>query len=125
MSFSFFFLFKMTGHAKNHRKFKRKSRMRQWPATSILSNSEALKPNIFSEPFPATNKNKTGNGREKNTRRRTKRFLSYPRYVEVMVVADSRMVAYHGGNLQHYILTLMSIVSIKTGVDLEFSGGRF
>uniref|UniRef100_A0A8C4W1Y2 ADAM metallopeptidase with thrombospondin type 1 motif 9 n=1 Tax=Gopherus evgoodei TaxID=1825980 RepID=A0A8C4W1Y2_9SAUR len=43
--------------------------------------------------------------------RRTKRFLSYPRFVEVMVVADSRMVAYHGANLQHYILTLMSIVA--------------
>uniref|UniRef100_A0A8C3JV51 ADAM metallopeptidase with thrombospondin type 1 motif 9 n=1 Tax=Calidris pygmaea TaxID=425635 RepID=A0A8C3JV51_9CHAR len=43
--------------------------------------------------------------------RRTKRFLSYPRFVEVMVVADSRMVAYHGANLQHYVLTLMSIVA--------------
>lgn len=46
------------------------------------------------------------------TLRRTKRFLSYPRYVEVMVVADNRMVEYHGANLQHYVLTLMSIVSI-------------
>uniref|UniRef100_A0A8C0IDD0 ADAM metallopeptidase with thrombospondin type 1 motif 9 n=1 Tax=Bubo bubo TaxID=30461 RepID=A0A8C0IDD0_BUBBB len=43
--------------------------------------------------------------------KRTKRFLSYPRFVEVMVVADSRMVAYHGANLQHYVLTLMSIVA--------------
>uniref|UniRef100_A0A8B9GRS9 ADAM metallopeptidase with thrombospondin type 1 motif 9 n=1 Tax=Amazona collaria TaxID=241587 RepID=A0A8B9GRS9_9PSIT len=55
-----------------------------------------------------------GNSCSKNSRfghKRTKRFLSYPRFVEVMVVADSRMVAYHGANLQHYVLTLMSIVA--------------
>uniref|UniRef100_A0A8C4KX37 ADAM metallopeptidase with thrombospondin type 1 motif 9 n=1 Tax=Equus asinus asinus TaxID=83772 RepID=A0A8C4KX37_EQUAS len=55
--------------------------------------------------------NKTDSTREKRTHRRTKRFLSYPRFVEVMVVADHRMVLYHGANLQHYILTLMSIVA--------------
>uniref|UniRef100_A0A8C6X3P0 ADAM metallopeptidase with thrombospondin type 1 motif 9 n=1 Tax=Naja naja TaxID=35670 RepID=A0A8C6X3P0_NAJNA len=48
---------------------------------------------------------------KKHSPRRIKRFLSYPRYVEVMVVADSRMASYHGTNLQHYILTLMSIVA--------------
>lgn len=42
---------------------------------------------------------------------RSKRFLSYPRFVEVMLVADNKMVEHHGSNLQHYILTLMSIVS--------------
>lgn len=42
---------------------------------------------------------------------RKKRFLSYPRYVEVMVTADAKMVHHHGQNLQHYVLTLMSIVS--------------
>jgi hypothetical protein len=42
---------------------------------------------------------------------RNKRFLSYPRYVEVMVTADAKMVHHHGQNLQHYVLTLMSIVS--------------
>ncbi|XP_075786355.1 A disintegrin and metalloproteinase with thrombospondin motifs 20 isoform X3 [Pelodiscus sinensis] len=42
---------------------------------------------------------------------RKKRFLSYPRYVEVMVTADAKMVRHHGRNLQHYILTLMSIVA--------------
>lgn len=59
--------------------------------------------------------NKTGTIGEKKSHKRTKRFLSYPRYVEVMVVADSRMVAYHGANLQHYVLTLMSIVSVQPG----------
>ncbi|XP_045143176.1 A disintegrin and metalloproteinase with thrombospondin motifs 20 [Echinops telfairi] len=42
---------------------------------------------------------------------RRKRFVSYPRYVEVMVTADAKMVRYHGQNLEHYILTLMSIVA--------------
>ena len=46
-----------------------------------------------------------------NSHSRRKRFLSYPRYVEVMVTADARMVQHHGRNLQHYVLTLMSIVS--------------
>lgn len=46
-----------------------------------------------------------------NPHSRKKRFLSYPRYVEVMVTADTKMVHHHGQNLQHYVLTLMSIVS--------------
>ncbi|KAG2471070.1 ATS9 metalloproteinase, partial [Polypterus senegalus] len=48
---------------------------------------------------------------ESGARRRSKRFLSYPRFVEVMVVADSKMVERHENNLQHYVLTLMSIVA--------------
>lgn len=46
----------------------------------------------------------------KATRRR-KRFLSYPRYVELMVTADAKMTRHHGRNLEHYILTIMSVVS--------------
>nr|XP_034962630.1 A disintegrin and metalloproteinase with thrombospondin motifs 9 isoform X4 [Zootoca vivipara] len=100
-----------SGHEKSYRKFKRRSRTGQWPTASILSDVEALKRGLASAQSPASSKNKTSSVRRKSTRRRTKRFLSYPRYVEVMVVADSRMVAYHGANLQHYILTLMSIVA--------------
>ncbi|XP_068132664.1 A disintegrin and metalloproteinase with thrombospondin motifs 20 isoform X2 [Hyperolius riggenbachi] len=51
---------------------------------------------------------------EANARRtsiRRKRFISYPRYVELMVTADAKMVRHHGRNLQHYVLTLMSIVA--------------
>lgn len=78
---------------------------------------EMLKHSLEVNSFSADS-NKTGNMSEKKSHRRTKRFLSYPRFVEVMVVADSRMVAYHGANLQHYVLTLMSIVSIQLrGVD--------
>ncbi|KAF7660784.1 hypothetical protein LDENG_00275340 [Lucifuga dentata] len=43
--------------------------------------------------------------------RRRKRFLSYPRYVELMVTTDAKMVRHHGRNLEHYILTIMSVVS--------------
>ena len=32
--------------------------------------------------------------------------------VETLVVADSYMFDYHGSDIQHYVLTLMSIVSI-------------
>lgn len=42
---------------------------------------------------------------------RRKRFLSYPRFVELMVTADTKMVRHHGRNLEHYILTIMSVVS--------------
>ncbi|KAL1248040.1 hypothetical protein QQF64_023416, partial [Cirrhinus molitorella] len=42
---------------------------------------------------------------------RRKRFLSYPRFVELMVTADVKMVRHHGRNLEHYILTIMSVVA--------------
>ncbi|CAB1323373.1 unnamed protein product [Coregonus sp. 'balchen'] len=42
---------------------------------------------------------------------RQKRFLSYPRYVELMLTADVKMVRHHGRNLEHYILTIMSVVA--------------
>lgn len=47
------------------------------------------------------------NGTHPRSPRRRKRFLSYPRYVELMVTADAKMVRHHGRNLEHYILTIM------------------
>ncbi|XP_075065170.1 A disintegrin and metalloproteinase with thrombospondin motifs 20 [Mixophyes fleayi] len=55
--------------------------------------------------------NETQEKDENNSHIRRKRFISYPRYVELMVTADAKMVRHHGRNLQHYILTLMSIVA--------------
>lgn len=56
--------------------------------------------------------------------RRQKRFLSYPRYVELMVTADAKMARHHGRNLEHYILTIMSVVSkimfLKTTILSKF-----
>ncbi|XDV53574.1 hypothetical protein PO909_022045 [Leuciscus waleckii] len=45
------------------------------------------------------------------SRSRRKRFLSYPRFVELMVTADTKMLRHHGRNLEHYILTIMSVVA--------------
>ncbi|TRZ01016.1 hypothetical protein DNTS_018527 [Danionella cerebrum] len=79
----------------------------------MLSDLETLNSRLLSAPFPSSeNKHSSANeSSDSEPHRRSKRFLSYPRFVEVMVVADSKMVEHHGSNLQHYILTLMSIVS--------------
>lgn len=42
---------------------------------------------------------------------RAKRFASVPRYVETLVVADESMVQFHGDDLKHYLLTLMSVAA--------------
>ncbi|XP_038127557.1 A disintegrin and metalloproteinase with thrombospondin motifs 15-like [Cyprinodon tularosa] len=42
---------------------------------------------------------------------RSKRFASIPRFVEVLVVADQSMAAFHGDDLKHYLLTLMSVAA--------------
>ncbi|RMB98977.1 hypothetical protein DUI87_24522 [Hirundo rustica rustica] len=97
-------------HDHSHKKNKRKHWRRQWAESSMLSDVEMLKHSLEVNSFSGDS-NRTGTIGEKKSHKRTKRFLSYPRFVEVMVVADSRMVAYHGANLQHYVLTLMSIVA--------------
>uniref|UniRef100_A0A8D2M4X8 Peptidase M12B domain-containing protein n=1 Tax=Zonotrichia albicollis TaxID=44394 RepID=A0A8D2M4X8_ZONAL len=105
-----FFCLLTIDHDHSHKKNKRKHWRRQWAESSILSDVEMLKHSLEVNSFSGDS-NKTGTIGEKKSHKRTKRFLSYPRFVEVMVVADSRMVAYHGANLQHYVLTLMSIVA--------------
>ncbi|TSQ46621.1 A disintegrin and metalloproteinase with thrombospondin motifs 15 [Bagarius yarrelli] len=42
---------------------------------------------------------------------RAKRFVSSPRYVEVLVVADESMAKFHGDDLKHYLLTLMAVAA--------------
>lgn len=42
---------------------------------------------------------------------RAKRFVSLPRYVEVLVVADESMAKFHGDDLRHYLLTLMAVAA--------------
>lgn len=102
----------VTEHRNSHNKDKRKRRTRNWGERSSLAVDVALLQSSLATKALSAYGNKTGSTGEKRSHRRTKRFLSYPRFVEVMVVADNRMVLYHGANLQHYILTLMSIVSI-------------
>lgn len=42
---------------------------------------------------------------------RAKRFASVPRYVETLLAADESMVNFHGDDLKHYLLTLMSVAA--------------
>ncbi|TKC48667.1 hypothetical protein EI555_015867, partial [Monodon monoceros] len=98
-------------HKNSHSKDKRKTRTRKWGERSRLADDVAVLKSSLTKRALSAYGDKTDSTREKRTHRRTKRFLSYPRFVEVMVVADNRMVLYHGANLQHYILTLMSIVA--------------
>lgn len=42
---------------------------------------------------------------------REKRSYSHERYIELLIVADSKMEEYHQDNLESYILTLMNTVS--------------
>ncbi|XP_062816961.1 A disintegrin and metalloproteinase with thrombospondin motifs 15 [Anolis carolinensis] len=41
-------------------------------------------------------------------RPRAKRFVSLPRFVETLLVADESMALFHGADLTHYLLTLMA-----------------
>lgn len=91
---------------------------------SLLSDLESLSARVLSSSLPSTDdKQPSANNSSSDSgpHRRAKRFLSYPRFVEVMVVADYKMVEHHRNNLQHYILTLMSIVSsvwcMASGLD--------
>ncbi|XP_041349612.1 A disintegrin and metalloproteinase with thrombospondin motifs 9-like [Gigantopelta aegis] len=43
--------------------------------------------------------------------KRRKRSASHKRFVETLVVADSSMRDYHGSHLEHYVMTLMAMVT--------------
>lgn len=60
--------------------------------------------------------NNVGGGAGRRKRRRRKRSHSVERHVEVLVAVDVEMRRYHGHNLEHYILTLMAIVTIAFSV---------
>lgn len=76
--------------------------------SSLIHDINVLQDNTVLE---CASKNLSTANDRNNSHSRKKRFLSYPRYVEVMVTVDTRMLQHHGRNLQHYVLTLMSIVS--------------
>lgn len=52
----------------------------------------------------------TSRNSDEEPRSRKKRYISYPRNVEVMVTADNAMLKAHD-DVEHYVLTLMAIVS--------------
>ncbi|KAM6970605.1 A disintegrin and metalloproteinase with thrombospondin motifs 8 [Aplochiton taeniatus] len=43
--------------------------------------------------------------------KRMRRFVSVPRYVETLVVADSSMARFYGDEIKHYLLTLMAVAA--------------
>ncbi|XP_033822134.1 A disintegrin and metalloproteinase with thrombospondin motifs 9-like [Periophthalmus magnuspinnatus] len=113
------------GHKQKHKRHTRRRRPAVGVTTAapvvssnILSDIETLSSGLVSGALLTSESSNSSSARPSNDsssdsgpHRRSKRFLSYPRFVEVMLVADSKMVEHHGSNLQHYILTLMSIVS--------------
>lgn len=122
----------VSGHKRRHKrhKLKRRSTAGFTPVSSavpvvsagIFSDVESLSAGLTSDASFRSESSSGAGVRPSNDssgdsgpHRRSKRFLSYPRFVEVMLVADSKMVEHHGSNLQHYILTLMSIVSSARG----------
>ncbi|XP_053576979.1 A disintegrin and metalloproteinase with thrombospondin motifs 9 [Bombina bombina] len=96
------------GHKHSHVKHKKSGNQQE--KNTMFSHVETLRKRLLQNQYSSYNNN-TDNINKTKAPKRTKRFLSYPRYVEVMVVADNRMLEYHGANLQHYVLTLMSIVA--------------
>ncbi|XP_057217924.1 A disintegrin and metalloproteinase with thrombospondin motifs 9 [Triplophysa rosa] len=103
--------YETSGHKEPHSRHR--DNLNRKSSSSMVSDLETLNSRLLSAPFPSTENKHNSANESSNSKphRRSKRFLSYPRFVEVMVVADSKMVEHHGSNLQHYILTLMSIVS--------------
>jgi len=51
---------------------------------------------------------------------RRKRSHSRERHVEVLVAVDVEMRRYHGHNLEHYVLTLMAIVTFYSIFYISF-----
>uniref|UniRef100_A0A3Q3XGH4 Peptidase M12B domain-containing protein n=1 Tax=Mola mola TaxID=94237 RepID=A0A3Q3XGH4_MOLML len=65
-----------------------------------------------------------GDGDARRERRR-RRFVSAPRFIETLVVADKSMAHFYGDDIKHYILTIMSMAaqlykhpSIKNSVNV-------
>lgn len=54
---------------------------------------------------------RAGTNSEQTANHRTKRFVSTPRYLEIMLVADQSMAEFHGAGLKPYLLTIMAVAS--------------
>lgn len=48
---------------------------------------------------------------EEKAHHRSRRFVSTPRYLEIMLVADQSMAEFHGAGLKPYLLTIMAVAS--------------
>uniref|UniRef100_A0AAQ4QNA1 ADAM metallopeptidase with thrombospondin type 1 motif, 9 n=1 Tax=Gasterosteus aculeatus aculeatus TaxID=481459 RepID=A0AAQ4QNA1_GASAC len=100
-----------SGHKHKYKKLRKRTAVSAGMFNDVESLSAGLATNALLRSESASSRPANDSSGDSGPHRRSKRFLSYPRFVEVMLVADSKMVEHHGSNLQHYILTLMSIVS--------------
>lgn len=62
---------------------------------------------------------------ESHEKKRSRRFVSSPRYIEALLVADSSMTQFYGDEIKHYLLALMAMAaqiyrhpSLKNSVSL-------
>ncbi|XP_056158098.1 A disintegrin and metalloproteinase with thrombospondin motifs 1 [Lampris incognitus] len=62
------------------------------------------------ERVPENLENKAPKSDQK-AHQRTRRFVSVPRYLEIMLVADQSMAEFHGAGLKPYLLTIMAVAS--------------
>ncbi|KAJ0009633.1 hypothetical protein NQD34_001335 [Periophthalmus magnuspinnatus] len=53
----------------------------------------------------------TADNAQQTANHRSKRFVSTPRYLEIMLVADQSMAQFHGAGLKPYLLTIMAVAS--------------
>ncbi|XP_047248138.1 A disintegrin and metalloproteinase with thrombospondin motifs 8-like isoform X2 [Girardinichthys multiradiatus] len=67
----------------------------------------------------------TRGGNDARGEARRRRFVSEPRFIETLAVADSSMTHFYGDEIKHYVLTLMSMAaqlykhpSIKNSVNI-------
>lgn len=120
MSKKVFIVFSLIlGH--KHRQRKHKRSQRKLFAGDMLAAVDSLSESFSADASSAKqNKQWSNDSSPSGPHRRSKRFLSYRHFVEVMLVADSKMLAHHGSNLQYYILTLMSIVSVARKFCVKF-----
>uniref|UniRef100_A0A673WCG2 ADAM metallopeptidase with thrombospondin type 1 motif 20 n=1 Tax=Salmo trutta TaxID=8032 RepID=A0A673WCG2_SALTR len=97
-------------HNKPHLVYRHDRKRRESPASEPTQPcSASVQENSMIENHHSTTSNSSDPRHRAPSRQ--KRFLSYPRYVELMLTADVKMVHHHGHNLEHYILTIMSVVA--------------
>ncbi|XP_057686366.1 A disintegrin and metalloproteinase with thrombospondin motifs 1 [Corythoichthys intestinalis] len=63
------------------------------------------------ERVPSNGEKKPDVKVESTGHHRTRRFVSTPRYLEIMLVADQSMAEFHGAGLKAYLLTIMAVAS--------------
>ncbi|CAM2096982.1 unnamed protein product [Caretta caretta] len=85
--------------------------LRRRPQSSVRP-SGGSKCGVTDQSFPrAAEGQQAPVGQTETGSTRKKRFVSSPRYVETMLVADQSMAEFHGSGLKHYLLTLLSVAA--------------